>query len=280
VTPTVSALLAEASHQLACVELIEARREAQVLLGHVLGQSRAWLSGHATDQVDPSAVATFRQFVARRLSGEPVAYLVGKKEFYGLVFRVTPDVLIPRADTETLVDAALARMPAAGGDVLDLGTGSGCIAIAIAHERPAARVTAVDVSSVALSIARENAAANAVNMQFLQASWFERLAGRRFDVIVSNPPYVPTGDPHLQQGDLRFEPAIALVGGDDGLACVRLIVTSAPRYLRDQGWLLFEHGHTQASDSKNLLVNAGFQDITHFQDITGVDRVTGGRLLS
>ncbi|HXF16230.1 MAG TPA: peptide chain release factor N(5)-glutamine methyltransferase [Burkholderiales bacterium] len=279
-TPTVSVLLEEASHQLACAELVEARREAQVLLGHALGKSRAWLSAHSEDQVDPSVVARFRQLVQRRLSGEPVAYIVGRKEFYGLEFRVTPDVLIPRADTETLVDAALARMSAAGCDVLDLGTGSGCIAIAIAHERPAARVMAVDVSSAALSIARENALANAVDVQFLQASWFEALDGRRFDIIVSNPPYVATEDPHLQQGDLRFEPAIALAGGNDGLADIRLIVAKAPSYLRDQGWLLFEHGHTQACDSRNLLANAGFQDITHSRDIAGLVRVAGGRLLS
>jgi len=280
VTPTVSALLAEASHQLACVELAEARREAQVLLGHVLGQSRAWLSGHAVDHVDQSAVATFRQLVDRRRSGEPVAYMVGKKEFYGLEFRITPDVLIPRADTETLVDAALARIPAGGGDVLDLGTGSGCIAITIAHERPAARVTAVDISSAALSVARQNAEANGVNVQFFRASWFESLAGRRFDMIVSNPPYVATGDPHLQQGDLRFEPAIALAGGSDGLADIRLIVANARGYLREQGWLLFEHGHTQACVSRDLLDNAGFQDLTHVQDIAGLARVAGGRLLS
>lgn len=279
-TQTVSALLEEASHQLAHLELVEAWREAQVLLGHALGESRAWLSGHAGDRVDPSTVANFRQLVQRRRSGEPVAYIVGKKEFYGLEFRVTPDVLIPRADTETLVDAALARMTAAGGDVLDLGTGSGCIAIAIAHERPAAHVTAVDVSSAALAIARENALANSVKVQFLQASWFEKLAGRRFDMIVSNPPYVARGDPHLQQGDLRFEPAIALAGGSDGLADIRLIVANAPRYLRNEGWLLFEHGHTQACESRDLLANAGFQDITQSQDIAGLARVAAGRLLS
>jgi release factor glutamine methyltransferase len=280
VIPTVSALLEEASHQLACIPLVEARREAQVLLGHALGESRAWLSAHAAAPVDPSAVATFRQLVDRRRSGEPVAYMVGKKEFYGLDFIVTPDVLIPRADTETLVDAALARMPAAGGDVLDLGTGSGCVAIVIAHVRPAARVTAVDVSSAALSVARENAERNGVNVQFVRASWFEGLAGRRFDMILSNPPYVATGDPHLHQGDLRFEPATALVGGSDGLADIRHIVASAPGYLRDQGWLLFEHGHTQACVSRDLLHNAGFHDITHVDDIAGVARVAGGRLLS
>jgi release factor glutamine methyltransferase len=280
VTPTVTGLLEEASRQLACAAAVEAWREAQVLLGHALGESRAWLSGHAADPVDLLAVAKFRQLVQRRRSGEPVAYIVGKKEFYSLEFRVTPDVLIPRADTETLVDAALARMTAAGGEVLDLGTGSGCIAIAIAHERPAARVSAVDFSSAALAIARENAIANRVNVQFLQGSWFEGLAGRRFDMIVSNPPYVATGDPHLQQGDLRFEPAIALAGGADGLADIRLIVANAPRYLRNQGWLLFEHGHTQAGVSRDLLANAGFGDITHSQDIAGLARVAAGRLLS
>ena len=278
--PTVSALLEEAAYQLACSELTEARREAQVLLGHALGVSRAWLTAHADNDVDPSAVATFRQLVQRRRSGEPVAYMIGKREFYGLEFHVTPDVLIPRPDTETLVDAALARMPAGDCDVLDLGTGSGCIAIAIAHERPAARVTAVDVSSAALSIARENAKANRVNIQFLQASWFEGLAGRRFDMILSNPPYVAIGDPHLRRGDLRFEPSVALAGGSDGLDDIRLIVADAPGYLRNQGWLLFEHGHTQADDCRNLLGNAGFRGITVMQDIAGLARVAAGRLLS
>ena len=279
-TPTVSALLKEAAYQLDCGELAEARREAQILLGHVLGVSRAWLTAHADDCVDPSAIGKFRQLVQRRRSGEPVAYMVGKKEFYGLEFHVTPDVLIPRPDTETLVDAALARMSAGGCDVLDLGTGSGCIAIAIAHERPAARVTAVDVSSAALSIAQANAKSNGVNVQFLQASWFEGLTGRRFDMIVSNPPYVATGDPHLRQGDLRFEPAIALAGGTDGLAEIRLIVASAPSHLHGEGWLLIEHGHTQADDCRNLLHNAGFGGITDMPDIAGLARVAAGRLLS
>ncbi len=267
--PTVGRLLDDAARNLAAsAELVEARREAQILLGHAMGVSRAWLSVHRDDAADPSAADTFRELVRRRQTGEPVAYLVGRREFYGLEFRVTPHVLIPRADTETLVDAALEKLvEGARSDVLDLGTGSGCIAITIAHERPAARVTAVDVSAGALIVAHEN-------------NWFEQLAGRRFDLIVSNPPYGAAGDPHLEQGDLRFEPATALASGEDGLADIRIIVAGAPAYLREGGWLLFEHGHGQADACRDLLLDAGFGEVISRADIAGLPRVAGGRLLT
>jgi release factor glutamine methyltransferase len=189
--------------------------------------------------------------------------------------------LIPRADTETLVDAALEKLvERARSDVLDLGTGSGCIAIAIAHERPAARVTAVDVSAGALIVARENNTSIGANAEFVQSAWFEQLAGRRFDLIVSNPPYVAAGDPHLEQGDLRFEPATALASGEDGLADIRIIVAGAPAYLREGGWLLFEHGHGQADACRDLLLDAGFGEVISRADIAGLPRVAGGRLLT
>ncbi len=277
--PTVNRLLDEAACNLA--DHVEARREAQILLGHALGVSRAWLSAHGDEAADPSSAAVFRDFVQRRRAGEPVAYLVGRREFYGLDFHVTPDVLIPRADTETLIDAALEKLARqAAHDVLDLGTGSGCIAITIAHERCAARVTAVDVSAAALNVARDNAVAVGGDVEFVQGNWFGPLASRRFDLIVSNPPYVATGDPHLQRGDLRFEPAAALTSGEDGLTDIRLIVAGAPAHLRAGGWLLIEHGYDQADVCRNLLLDAGFGELINRADIAGLPRVAGGRLLT
>ena len=280
--PTVGRLLDDAARNLAAsADLLEARREAQILFGYAMRVSRAWLSAHRDDAADPSATDSFRELVRRRQVGEPIAYLVGRREFYGLEFRVTPEVLIPRADTETLVDAALERLPkGAQSDVLDLGTGSGCVALAIAHERPAARVTAVDVSAAALVVARENAVAIGADIELVQGAWFEQLAGRRFDLIVSNPPYVAAGDPHLQRGDLRFEPATALASGEDGLADIRIIVADGPAYLRAGGWLLFEHGYGQAGACRDLLLNAGFGEPISRADITGLPRVAGGRLLT
>ena len=280
--PTVGSLLDDAARSLAAsADLVEARPEAQILFGHAMGVSRAWLAAHRDEAADPSVVNSFRELVRRRQAGEPVAYLVGTREFYGLEFRVTPDVLIPRADTETLVDAALEKLvEGAQPDVLDLGTGSGCVALAIAHERRAAHVTAVDVSAAALTVARENAASIGVNAEFVQGAWFEQLAGRRFDLIVSNPPYVAAGDPHLRQGDLRFEPATALASGKDGLADIRIIVADAPAYLREGGWLLFEHGYGQADACRDLLFNAGFGEAISRADIAGSPRVAGGRLLT
>jgi release factor glutamine methyltransferase len=279
VNPTFDRLLDEAARNLA--DSVEARREAQLLLGHALGVSRAWLLAHGDEAADPTAAAVFRELVQRRRVGEPVAYLVGRREFYGLDFRITPDVLIPRADTETLIDIALEKLTqGTRHDVLDLGTGSGCVAIAIAHARSAVRVTAVDISAAALNVARDNAVAIGVDVEFVQATWFEALGGRRFDLIVANPPYVAMDDPHLQQGDLRFEPATALASGKDGLTDIRIIVAGAPAFLRGEGWLLFEHGFDQADVCRDLLRNAGFGQIISRADIAGLPRVAGGRLLT
>jgi release factor glutamine methyltransferase len=279
VSATVEGLLEEAAREPA--DRVEARREAQILLGHALEVSRAWIAAHGEEQVNSPAASVFRDLVRRRRTGEPVAYLVGKREFYGLDFRVTPDVLIPRADTETLVDAALEKLDRhASHDVLDLGTGSGCVAITIAHQRPAARVTAVDSSPAALDVARENAAAIAANVEFVHGNWFEPLEAKRFDLIVSNPPYVAAGDPHLLCGDLRFEPATALIAGEDGLNDIRRIVAGSREHLHLGGWLLFEHGYDQADVSRDLLLDAGFGDLQSCADIAGVARVAGGRLLT
>jgi release factor glutamine methyltransferase len=279
VNATIDSLLEEGSRDL--VDTPEAKREAQILLGHALGVSRAWISAHGNDRADVSAADVFRDLVRRRRGGAPVAYLVGKREFYGLDFRVTPDVLIPRADTEALVDAALEKLDTdTAHAVLDLGTGSGCVAITIAHERPGARVTAVDASPAALGIARDNAAAIGAEVELLHGNWFEPLGSKRFDLIVSNPPYVAAGDPHLLRGDLRFEPAMALIAGKDGLIDIRRIVAGATAHLRPGGWLLFEHGYDQADVCRDLLHDAGFGEVLSLADIAGLARVAGGRLLT
>ncbi len=276
---TVGGLLREAARNLA--GFAEAEREAQVLLGDALKASRAWLSAHGEDRVPADAVDRFRDHVQRRRAGEPIAYLLGRREFYGLDMQVTPAVLIPRADTETLVDAALQKIALdARVEVLDLGTGSGCVAIAIAHERRAAKVTAVDDSVPALGIARENAKARGVQVEFILSNWFDRLQGRGFDLIVSNPPYVSVIDPHLAQGDLRFEPSTALVAGADGLDAIRHIVRTAASYMRKGGWLMFEHGHDQGAACIDLMQNAGFSEIFSRFDLAGLPRVAGGRLLT
>jgi release factor glutamine methyltransferase len=278
VKPTIDSLLAGAAGTLATED---GRRDAQVLLGHVLGVSRAWLVAHDRDAIDDSAADAFRKLVQRRHDGEPVAYLLGKREFHGLDFRVRPGVLIPRPETETLVDAALEKLDATPGrKVLDLGTGSGCVAVSIAHERPTAQVTAVDLSADALDVARGNAGALGQQVEFLQGRWFSPLARRRFDVIVSNPPYVAAGDPHLDQGDLRFEPEGALISGPDGLNDIRVIVASAGEHLLPGGWLMFEHGYDQADSCRDLLLKAGFGDLQSWVDLAGITRVAGGRLLT
>ena len=281
-TATVGALFEKAARDLAADrDAAEARRDAQVLLGFALGVSRAWLTAHMEQAADSEAAAKFQSLVTLRANGHPVAYLIGVKEFFGLTLRVTPDVLIPRPETEELVEAALERLPQGESrKVVDLGTGSGCIAIAIARERPAAQVTAVDTSSPALALARENAAALDVEVEFLQSDWFAALGGRRFDLIVANPPYVAADDPHLRQGDLRFEPRAALAAGADGLADLRRIAGAAPKYLRPGGWLLLEHGYDQAEACRDLLHNAGFAELVFRADVAGLPRIAGGRLLT
>ena len=258
----------------------QARRDVQVLLGHSLGVSRAWLTAHREDSADTGMAGRFRMLLKQRTVGQPVAYLTGKREFYGRKFGVTPDVLIPRPDTETLVEAALGKLsPKLRSDVLDLGTGSGCIAATLCLERPAARVVAVELSPSALGVARRNAEALGARIEFLQGAWFAPLSGRRFDLIVSNPPYIPAADPHLRRGDLRFEPSMALAAGNDGLDEIRRIVGEAPEYLNPAGWLLFEHGFDQAEACRNLLLGAGFGKLVSVPDLAGIARVAGGQLV-
>jgi release factor glutamine methyltransferase len=255
--------------------------DAKVLLAHVLGRDRAWLAAHATDVIDCQDAEHFLALAQRRRRGEPVAYLTGLREFWGLTLAVTPDVLIPRPETETLVEAALTRLPA-DRDVrlLDLGTGSGAIALALAHERPRASVTAIDASAAALDVARANAARLGLrNVTFVLSDWFAALPADAapFDAIAANPPYVASGDPHLREGDLVHEPAAALGAGADGLSALRVIVAGAPARLARGGWLLLEHGYDQADAVAALLAAAGFGERTSLRDLSGVPRVAMGR---
>lgn len=257
----------------------EARLEAQLLAVHALDVARPWLIAHADHRLGPQQQDDLHALLARRMTGEPIAYILGRREFYGLDLAVTPAVLIPRPDTETLVEAALARLPAEHPvRVLDLGTGSGAVALTLARHRPRADILAVDRSPEALAVARDNGRRLGLhNVRFMQSDWYARIGVKKFDMIVSNPPYVADSDPHLARGDLRFEPLIALSAGADGLEAIRTIVAGAPARLESGGWLLFEHGHDQAEVCRTLLTAAGFEAPFTLPDLAGRPRVTGGR---
>ncbi len=257
-----------------------------MILAHVLASTRAYVIAHGERTLDENEAVLARRLIVRRAAGEPFAYLVGTREFHGRDFHVSPATLIPRPETEHLVDQALARLAEhslpdsrASASVLDLGTGSGAIAVTLALARPGTGVTATDVSTAALAIARANAQRLGAGVEFIASNWYETLAGRAFDLIVSNPPYVAGGDTHLAQGDLRFEPATALTDGSaDGLASIRTIVAGAPAHLTPGGWLLFEHGYDQADAARDLLVKAGFNNLTCARDLAGIERVSGGQI--
>ncbi len=258
----------------------EARREAALLLAHVLGVSDAWLVAHRDDAVEASRAAAFDALLRRRANGEPVAYLTGVRGFHALDLQVSPAVLIPRPETELLVDLALQRIPAeAECAVADLGTGSGAIALAIARARPRAEVLATDASAAALQVARGNAARLAIgNVAFAAGDWCAALGDRRFHVIVSNPPYVPEGDPHLGKGDPRFEPRAALASGADGLDAIRILVRDARRHLHPDAWLLLEHGFDQGAAVRDLLTRHAYVEVFTACDLGGHERASGGRL--
>ncbi len=272
-TLTVGAALAAARRKLDAVD-------ARVLMCHVLARDAGYLIAHDADPLDAAQCAAFAGLVARRAAGEPVAYLTGEREFHGRPFRVTPDVLVPRPETELLVDWALEVLPAdRPARVLDLGTGSGCVALSIALARPRASVVAVDRSAAALAVATENARRlGAANVTLRESDWFRAVGGESFDVIVSNPPYVAAGDPHLARGDLRYEPALALAAGADGLDAIRIIVAEAARHLNPGGWLALEHGHDQAARCRALLGAAGLQHIASRRDLAGIERIACGKL--
>ncbi len=256
--------------------------EARLLLGHLLARSAAWLEAHREEMLTADQLAQFRVMLARRAAGQPVAYLLGSREFYGRDFAVTPAVLIPRPETELLVDVALGKVGAGGtAKILDLGTGSGCIATTLALELPAAQVTAVDFSPVALDVARGNAMRLAAVVDFIKSDWFAALPAAQFaatfDLIVANPPYVAAGDRHLAEGDLRFEPQEALTDRADGLSALRRIIAEAPRWLTGGGWLFLEHGYDQGAAVYDLLSAAGFAAIEQHCDLAGIVRVSGGQ---
>lgn len=256
--------------------------DAQVLLAHVVGKDRAWLVAHGGDPLSPELFQAYMALARRRRDGEPVAYLTGIREFWGLRLLVTPEVLIPRPETETLVELALARLP---NDrqlrVLDLGTGSGAIALALAHERPRALVLATDVATGALDVARDNAQRLGLgNVEFVKSDWYERIGlewrGGAFDLIASNPPYVAAADPHLNEGDVRFEPERSLTPGGDGLAAIRRIVAGAQERLMPGGTLALENGYDQSDAVGEMFAAAGFDEIVTARDLAGITRVVAG----
>ena len=276
-------LLNQASKKLVDViglDPAEASLEVNLLLQYLLKKNRAWLISHDRDVLTDDQQQDFYVLLQRRLNGEPIAYILGVREFYGIPLKVTPATLIPRPDTETLVDAALEKIPVNDPwHILDLGTGTGAVALAIAKQRPKSNVIGVDASAEALVVAIENAQSlGLTNAHFLKSDWFSDLVGQRFEVIVSNPPYIAEGDSHLTQGDLRFEPRSALVSGVDGLDDIRRIIQDAPNYLKPNGWLMLEHGYDQAQSVATLLKGNGFSQIDHAQDLAGTLRVTFGSI--
>lgn len=276
--PSLRQVVADASARLGG---IDARHEAELLLLHVLERPRSWLFAHATDSLAAADQAAFETLLARRMAGEPIAYLTGRRGFWTLDLEVDPATLIPRPETELLVELALERLPSDQSlQLADLGTGSGAIALALASERPQAQVLATDASPGALAVAARNAARHELpNVCFAEGGhdWYAPLQGMRFDLIASNPPYIASDDPHLDQGDLRFEPASALASGVDGLDDIRRIVDGGQAHLRPGGWLLIEHGWDQGAAIRALFDAAGFAEVQTAQDLEQRDRITLGR---
>lgn len=256
-----------------------AKLDAEWLLAAALGKAPSYLRTWPDREVLPEVEARFASYLERRRLGEPVAYILGRQGFWSLELEVAPHTLIPRPDTELLVAAAMKLLPASPASVLDLGTGTGAIALALASERPAWQATGVDRVTEAVTLAARNAQRLGLgNTTFLESHWFSSLAGQCYELIVSNPPYIPASDPHLLQGDVRFEPSSALVSGVDGLDDIRLIIAQAPDYLLPPGWLVLEHGFDQAAAVRTLMVAGGFVDVASHKDFGGHERVSLGRL--
>jgi release factor glutamine methyltransferase len=255
-----------------------AKLDAEWLLAAALGKPASYLRTWPEREVSAECEARFTADLARRRRGEPVAYILGRQGFWSLDLEVAPHTLIPRPDTELLVETALQLLPATPADVLDLGTGTGAIALALAHERPGWCVTGVDRIAEAVALATRNAQRLRLdNALFCESRWFSALDGKRYALIVSNPPYIPAHDPHLRRGDVRFEPSTALIAGDDGLDDIRQIISSAPNHLSNDGWLLLEHGYDQASAVRELFAESGFVDIQSRRDFGGHERISLGR---
>lgn len=252
--------------------------EARILIAHALQWSRVQLVTRSQEVLSASQAGAIEALFRRRESGEPIAYITGVREFHGLDFEVTPAVLIPRPETELLVELATERLPQ-GGSALDLGTGSGAVAVTLAHLRADVQVAATDISADALQVAERNAARHQSKVDFIRSDWYDQISGV-FDLIVSNPPYIAAGDPHLSQGDLRFEPAGALTDKADGLRDISAIIIGAAQYLKPGGWLLLEHGYDQAAAVRALFEDSTWTDIGSWRDLAGIERVSGARLHS
>jgi release factor glutamine methyltransferase len=275
----VQELLIEAVEQLESTS-DSARADAEILLAHCLQKSRTYLYTWPEKPVDSATETTFRELLTARICGVPIAHLTGQREFWTLTLKVTPDTLIPRPETELLVETAL-EVGRNARHFLDLGTGTGAIALAIASERPDAHLTACDFSTAALAVAAQNAHTNHIhNVHFVHSNWFSALPPQHFDVIISNPPYIEANDPHLTQGDVRFEPLTALTSGQDGLDDIRHIIQTAPHWLAHGGWLLLEHGYNQGTAVTTLLQTAGFQQVRCLPDLAGNPRVSLGQWLT
>ncbi|MGM0450641.1 MAG: peptide chain release factor N(5)-glutamine methyltransferase [Pseudomonadota bacterium] len=273
----VDTLLDDAACRLEAAGLSNPAGEARMLLAHQLGCSPTRFRVWPEALVGDDDVETFRSLVAARAGGRPLAYITGEREFWSLPLKVTPDTLIPRPDTETLVEVALNCPLPEQARVLDVGTGSGAVALALAHERPGWQVTGSEIAAGALAVAEDNARALALNVRFVEGDGLTPFEGERWDLIVSNPPYIPEDDPHLSRGDLRYEPRGALAAGADGLDVIQPLVARAHQHLNPGGWLLLEHGYDQAALVADLLTGAGFQDCFMQRDLAGNPRVSGGR---
>ncbi len=276
--PTIESILQESQQQLITVSP-SARLDAEVLLAHALETNRTYLRTWPEREISAEQAKKFTALFTRRLSGEPIAYLIGQRDFWDMTLKVSADTLIPRPETEHLVELALEKIPTdAHWNIADLGTGTGAIALAIARERPHCQVVATDISAAALAIAQENITQLGVtNIQLKQGAWLEPLTRQVFEVIVSNPPYVHPEDPHLKQGDLRFEPSSALQSKPDGLTDIRTISTKARQHLTSPGWILLEHGYDQGSAVKTLLNKLGYQEVNIAIDLAQNDRICTGK---
>ncbi|MBO1923153.1 peptide chain release factor N(5)-glutamine methyltransferase [Thiomicrorhabdus sp. 6S3-12] len=277
---TIQRALLDASGKLAACNFIDnPKLEAEILLGHVLGCTRSYFYTWPEKPLSTAETEQFQTLYNLRLTGQPIAHIIGNREFWGLELKVTADTLIPRPDTETLIETALELLPATPqAKILDLGTGSGAIALALKSELPQAEVSAIDFSPAALEVAKENAKRLNLPVTFMQGSWCQPLAAeQRFNLIASNPPYIEEQDPHLQQGDVRFEPLSALTSGRDGLNDIRLIAEQAQAHLQDNGWLIVEHGYNQAQAVQEILQQNGYQQIQSRCDYGGNQRITFGQ---
>lgn len=271
-------LIESASQQLSTIS-DSPRLDAEILLAHSLGKARSYLLTWPENIPQKAQLQQFQQLLQQRLQGHPIAHLTGEREFWSLPLQVSPDTLIPRPDTELMVEQVLTHYPPQPPiQLLDLGTGSGAIALALAHERPSWQISASDQSEAALRVAQRNAKRLGISVEFIHSDWFSALQGRRFDVIASNPPYIPQSDPHLSQGDVRFEPLSALASGDDGLDAIRHICATAPGFLKPGGQLFIEHGYDQKTEVNDIFHKNHFHSIQQHHDLSGNPRLTSGKI--